>query len=63
MAQRGEGVQKEDIVGKNPKLQYAMTVDNYMSASKISMRFYIAAKLQLYYIELSIAFLDYPRVG
>jgi hypothetical protein len=33
-----------------------MTVEDYMSVSKMSMRFYIATKLQLHYIELSIAF-------
>ena len=62
-AQRGERVHKADIVGKNPKPQYAMTVDDYMSVSKMSMRFYIAAKLQLHYLELSIAFSGCPRVG
>jgi hypothetical protein len=63
MAERGERIHKEDTVGKNPKPQYAMLVDDYMSVSKMSIRFYIAAKLQLHYIELSIAFSNYPRVG
>ncbi|KAK1628375.1 hypothetical protein QYE76_002690 [Lolium multiflorum] len=30
-AQRGERVQKPDIVGKNAKVEYEMTVENYMS--------------------------------
>jgi hypothetical protein len=62
-AQRGERVHKPDIIGKNAKAEYVMTVEDYMSVSKISMRFYIATKLQLHYIELSIAFSGYPRLG
>jgi hypothetical protein len=41
-----------------------MTVDEYMSVSKISMRFYIVAKLQLHYLESRLlAFSGYPQVG
>ena len=61
-ADRGKRVKKEDIVGKNPKTEYAMTLEEYMSVSKMSMRFYIAAKLPLHYLELSIAFSGPPRV-
>ena len=62
-AQRGVRVKKEDIVGPNPKTEYAMTFDEYMSVSKMSMRFYIAAKLLLHYLELNIAFLGCPFLG
>ena len=62
-AQRGVGVNKEDIVGPNPRTEYAMTFDEYMSVSKISMRFYIATKLLLHYLELNIAFLGCPFLG
>lgn len=62
-AQRGVRVKKEDIVGPNPNPEYAMTLDEYMSVSKMSMRFYIAAKLLLHYLELIIAFSGCPRLG
>ena len=62
-ADRGVRVKKEDIVGKRPNPEYNMTLEEYMSVSKMSMRFYIAAKLPLYYLELSIAFSGYPRLG
>ena len=62
-ADRGVKVTKKDIVGKTQNPDYAMTLDEYMSVSKMSMRFYIAAKLPLHYLELSIAFSGYPRVG
>ena len=62
-ADKGVKVKKDDIVGKTPKPEYAMTLDDYMSVSKMSMRFYIAAKLPLHYLELSIAFSGYPRLG
>ena len=61
-SQRGKRVHKDDIVGPNPKAEFAMTFDEYMSVSKMSMRFYIAAKLPLHYLELSIAFSGCPRV-
>ncbi|XP_071676855.1 uncharacterized protein [Lolium perenne] len=47
-AERGERVHKPDIVGKNAKAEYEMTVEDYMSVSKMSMRFYIATKLRLH---------------
>ena len=62
-ADRGVRVKKEDIVGKRPNPEYNMTLEEYMSVSKMSMRFYIAAKLPLHYLELSIAFSGYPRLG
>ena len=62
-AQRGVRVKKEDIVGPNPKIEYAMTFDEYMSVSKMSMRFYIAAKLLLHYLELNLAFSGCPFLG
>jgi len=62
-ADRGLRVRKEDIVGKRLNPDYAMTLDEYMSVSKMSMRFYIAAKLPLHYLELSIAFSGCPRLG
>jgi hypothetical protein len=43
--------------------EWAMTIEEYMSVSKMSMRFYIAAKFPLDYLELSIAFSDLSRVG
>ena len=62
-AQRGVRVKKEDIVGPNPKTEYAMTFDEYMSVSKMSMRFYIAAKLLLHYLDLNLAFSGCPFLG
>jgi hypothetical protein len=62
-AERGKRVKKEDIVGKNPNPNYEMSLDDFMSVSKTSMRSYIAAKLPLHYLELSIAFLGCPRLG
>ena len=62
-AQRGVRVKKEDIVGPNPRIEYAMTFDKYMSVSKMSMRFYIAAKLLLHYLELNLAFSGCPFLG
>ena len=44
-------------MGADPKPELLMTLDEYMSVSKMSMRFYIAAKLLLHYLELNIAFL------
>ena len=61
-SQRGMKVLKEDIVGPDPKPQFLMTLDEYMSVSKMSMRFYIATKLPLHYLELSIAISGCPRV-
>jgi hypothetical protein len=60
---RGVRVRKEDIVGRNPNPEYSMTPEEYMSVSKMSMRFYIASKLPLHFLELSIAFSGYPRLG
>ena len=59
---RGIKCSKEDIIGVDPKPQFSMTEDEYMSVSKMSRRFYIAAKLPLHYLELSIAFSGCPRV-
>ena len=62
-SRRGKRVHKEDIVGPNPKVEFAMTFDEYMSVSKMSMRFYIAAKLLLHYLELNLAFSGCPLLG
>lgn len=62
-ADRGVRVRKEDIVGRNPNPDYAMTLDEYMSVSKMSIILYIAAKLPFHYLELPIAFSGYPRLG
>ena len=62
-AQQGVRVHKEDIVGQNPKMEFAMTFDEYMSVSKMSMRFYIAAKLLLHYLDLNLAFSGCPFLG
>jgi hypothetical protein len=59
-AERGKRVNKEDIVGRNPNPDYAMSLDDFMSVSEILMRSYIAAKLPLHYLELSIAFAGCP---
>ena len=56
-------VKKEDIVGRTPNPDYAMTLEEYMSVSKMSMKFYIAAKLPLHYLELNITFSGCPRLG
>ena len=55
-AKRGMRVKKEDIVGRTPNLDYAMTLEEYMSVSKMSMRLYIAAKLPLHYLFLNCIF-------
>lgn len=62
-ADKGERVGKDKLVGKGADPKYALSLDEYMSVSKMSMRFYIAAKLPLHHLELSIAFSGYPRVG
>ena len=62
-ADRGVRVKKEDIVGKRPNPEYNMTLEEYMSMSKMLMIYYIVAKLPLHYLELSIAFSGYPRLG
>jgi hypothetical protein len=59
-AKRGKRVKKEDIVGRNPNPDYAMSLDDFMSVSEILMRSYIAAKFPLYYLELSIIFSACP---
>ena len=40
-----------------------VTKRDYMSVSTMSIRFYIVAKLPLHYLELSIAFSGYTRLG
>jgi hypothetical protein len=34
-AKRGKRVKKEDIVGRNPNLNYAMSLDDFMSVSEM----------------------------
>ena len=46
MAEQGKRVRKADIVAAMPE----MTKDDYMTVSKLSMSFYVAAKLQLHYL-------------
>jgi len=41
---------------ENVKNAMKMTKEDYMSVSKLSMKFYIAAKLQLHYLILNIIF-------
>ena len=62
-ANKGKRVKKEYYVGNQPTEEWAMTIEEYMSVSKMSMRFYIAAKFSLDYLELSIAFSGLSRVG
>ena len=62
-ADRGVRVYKEDIVGKKAKPKFMLNMAQYVSVSKMSMRFYIAAKLPLHHLELNIAFSDGPRLG
>lgn len=62
-ANKGKRVKKEYYVGNQPTEEWAMTIDEYMSVSKMSMRFYIAAKFSLDYLELSIAFSGLSRAG
>lgn len=62
-AQKGVRVKKQDIVGPDAKAEYDMTLEEYMTVSKMSIRFYIAAKLLLHYLELIIAFSGCPRMG
>ena len=62
-ADRGIRVYKEDIFSNKRKPERALTLDQYVSVSKMSMRFYIPAKLPLHHLELSIAFSDGPRLG
>ena len=46
-AERGVRVYKEDIVGPKRKPERFLTLEQYESVSKMSMRFYIVAKLPL----------------
>jgi hypothetical protein len=62
-AERGVRVYKEDIVGPKRKPERFLTLEQYESVSKMSMRFYIVAKLPLHNLELSIAFSGCPRLG
>ena len=62
-AERGVRVYKEDIVGPKRKPERFLTLEQYESVSKMSMRFYIVAKLPLHHLELSIAFSGCPRLG
>jgi hypothetical protein len=55
-AERGKRIKKEDIVGRNPNPDFEMSLDDFMSVSEMLMRSYIAAKLPLHYLVLSIAF-------
>ena len=62
-ANKGKRVKKEYYVGNEPTEEWAMTIEEYISVSKMSMRFYIAAKFPLDYLELSIAFSGLSRVS
>ena len=55
-ASKDEKVSKRDIVGEHRKPEKALKLEDYMSVSTMSIRFYIIAKLPLHYLELSIAF-------
>ena len=46
MAEQGKKARKHDIVKEMPEV----TKEDLMSVSKLSMRFYVAAKLQLHYL-------------
>jgi hypothetical protein len=46
MAEHGKRVKKHDNILEPPE----MTLDAYKSVSKLSMRFYVVAKLQLHYL-------------
>ena len=48
MAEKGEKVTKHDLVRKMPNV----TKEDLMLVSKLSMRFYVPAKLQLHYLFL-----------
>jgi len=45
-AEQGKRMTKAEIVRAAPE----MTMEDYMSVSKLSMRFYVAANLQLHYL-------------
>ena len=60
---RGVNIKKKHIVGEEKLPDYVMTLDKYMSVSTMSIRFYIAAKLPLHHLELSIAFSGCTRLG
>jgi hypothetical protein len=62
-ANKGKRVKKEYFIGNEPTEEWAMTIDECMSVSKMSMRLYIAAKFSLDYLELSISFSGLSRVG
>ena len=49
MSERGKRAKKEDNVKEPPQ----MTVSDYISVSKLSIGFYIAAKLPLHYLFLN----------
>ena len=62
-AERSVRIRKEDIYGPNANHAYEMTLEDYETVSKISMRFYIAVELPLHYLELSFVFSGCPRLG
>ena len=60
---KDERVTKRDIVGEHRDPEKALKLEDYMSVSIMSIRFYIVAKLPLHYLELSIAFSGCTRLG
>ena len=59
-AEKGVRLHKEDIVGPKADPDRFLTLQQYESVSKMSMRFYIVAKLPLHNLQLSIAFSGCP---
>ena len=49
-ALKGEPVTKRDIVGAHRKPEKALKLEDYMSVSTMSIRFYLVAKLPLHYL-------------
>jgi len=60
---KDERVTKRDIVGEFRDPEKALKLEDYMSVSTMSIRFYIVAKLPLHYLELSIVFLGCTHLG
>lgn len=62
-ASKDERVTKRYIVGEHRQPKNTLKLEDYMSVSTMSIRFYIVAKLPLHYLELSIAFSGCTRLG
>ena len=55
-AEQGTRMAKAAVVKAAAEGLISMTMEDYMSVSKLSMRFYVAANLQLHYLFFKMSF-------